>query len=226
MPAPVHRLKKSEIVWLGNHHCTTHNHSYLEHYNCYLAEVEGAVQKIGFFDIEASNLDADFGFVLSWCIKPHGSPKILSSLLTKEDLDNAKIGAEDGRLMRELVEVLTGFDKIITYYGARFDIPFVRARAVICGIKFPVFGSLIHNDLYFVVRNRFKLSSRRLENACRVLLGQTNKTKIEPAYWRAASRGDEESLAYILDHNRKDVEDLERLYNFTIDYAARRDTSI
>ena len=60
MIAPVHRLKKIEIVWLAKHKCK-HGHTYLEHYNCYLKEMpDGRIQeKVGFLDIETTGLDAE-----------------------------------------------------------------------------------------------------------------------------------------------------------------------
>ena len=70
------------------------------------------------------------------------------------------------------------------------------------------------------------MSSNRLENACRVLLGKTHKTRIESSYWIRALQGNPRALNYILDHNKKDVIDLERLYLKVINFATRQDTSI
>lgn len=225
MPAPVHRLKKSEIVWLSNNSCK-HAHTYLDHYQCYLEELPEVKERIGFFDIESSNLVADFGIMLSYCILDGTNGEILSSVIKKADIERAKAGNEDHKVVRQCIEDLSKFDRIVTFYGKRFDIPFVRTRASICGVDFPHYGSLIHDDLYFVVRHRFRLSSNRLENACRVLLGDTNKTRVEGKYWRAAARGDKESLSYILDHNKKDVEDLQRLYDHVLEFVRRQDVSI
>ena len=58
-----------------------------------------------------------------------------------------------------------------------------------------------------------------MENAARTLLGKTEKNHIDGAVWRAASRGDAKSLAYILDHNQRDVRDLERLYHAVIGFV-------
>ena len=45
-----------------------HRHNGFDHPNCYDTE-KGIIEKIGFLDIETSNLNADFGYVLSYCIK-------------------------------------------------------------------------------------------------------------------------------------------------------------
>lgn len=210
------------MKYLATHYCT-HGHSFLEHYNCYEPP---EAERIGFLDIEASNLDADFGIILSYCIKDSVSSKIYEDTLTLKDVQQSKAGDEDKRIVAKLIEDVGQFDKIVTYYGKRFDVPYIRTRALSTGVEFPVYGTLSHIDLYFVLRHRFKLSSNRLENACRVLLNKTQKTRIENKFWRGGTRGDKKSLQYILDHNRKDVLDLEKLYYKVIDYVRRQDTSI
>lgn len=217
-------MKKDQIVWLGSHNCEAHGHTYLSHYNCYLREGPEK-EKVGFFDIETSNLVADFGIMLSYAVKDGGG-KVLSSVLTPQDIKKAKFGQEDKRLVKQCLDDLGKFDRIVTYYGSRFDVPFLRARALSMGLEFPNYGTLKHTDLYFIIRGRVALSSKRLENACRVLLGDTNKTRIDSKYWRAGVRGDKKSLDYILDHNKKDVIDLERLYDKMVHFAKPTDTSI
>ena len=168
------------------------------------------------------------GFVShnSWCIKDGASSTIHNSVLTKDDIDSAKLGQEDKRIVKELIECLGQYDRIVTYYGKNFDVPFIRARALIDGIRFPNYGTLLHTDLYFVIRSRFKLSSKRLENACRVLLGKTQKTRINTAYWRAAVRGCKKALDYVVNHNKYDVLDLEKLYKKVINFSKKNDQSI
>lgn len=222
MKLPIHRLKASTVKWLLTHYCK-HGHNFIEHYSCY---VPNEVPKVEFLDIETSNLDADFGIMLSYCIKEAGSEKIHEGVLTTKDILGAKAGDEDARLVKQCIEDMQKFDILVGYYSKRFDVPFIRTRAVACGLFFPAFGSIKHIDMYDKVKGKFKLSSRRLENACRVLLGKTQKTRIDAKYWRAAVRGEAKSLAYVLDHNRKDVIDLELLYDKIIDYSRWSDTSI
>jgi uncharacterized protein YprB with RNaseH-like and TPR domain len=177
-----------------------------------MAKIASENERVGFLDIETSNLVADFGIILSYCIKPLGhGKKIDEARITKKDI---REGREDGRVVEKLLRDLTKYDRVVTYYGTRFDIPYVRTRAMVNGVGhlFPSHGVLAHTDLYYVVRSRFKLSSNRLENANRVLLGKTQKTRVDSKYWRGGVRGDRASLEYILDHNRKDVLDLEKLY--------------
>ena len=222
MPAPVHRLRKDEILKLAKGRCQ-HKHTYLDHYQCYLDENPDKQEKIGFWDIEATNLKADYGLMLSYCIKDGNSDKIYYDTLTPADI---KSNTEDKRLIQQCVKDLQRFDKIVTFYGTGYDFPFTRARALIVGVEFPSFGTIKHRDLYYLMKSKFLLSSRRLENCCKQLLGTSEKTRIDAKYWRDAVRGDKKAMAYILDHNMKDVTDLEKLYHHTIEYGKTNNTSI
>ena len=217
MIPPIHHLKKADILKLASKRCS-HGHTYLSHYNCYVAENPDAEEKIGFLDIEASNLSADFGQMLSYCIKDASSDEILEGLITREDLQGTP-GEADRRIVTQCVADIAKFDKIVTFYGARFDLPFIRTRALVCGVEFPNYGTLKHKDLWFVCRGKLKLSSNRLENACRVVIGKTRKTRIEPKYWHGALQGDQKSLDFIIKHNRYDVLDLEALYKALVDFS-------
>lgn len=223
MSAPIHKLKKDEIIKLSKGKCEAHGHNYLEHYNCYLTENPEKEERIGFFDIEASNLVADYGILLSWCIKDSLSDKIYSDVLTPQDV---KKGTEDKRIVASCIDTLKKFDRVVTYYGTGYDLPFLRARAAIVDVPFPTFGTLKHKDVYYTIKSKYKLSSRRLENACRHILGHTDKTRIDAKYWRNGVRGDKKSLQYILTHNEYDVLDLEKLYWKTVEMSKQNNTSI
>lgn len=224
MLAPVQQMSKAEIIRLANQRCE-HSHTYLEHYQCYLDE-NPEQKKIGFYDIECSNLDADFGIILSYSIKVLGKDEYYEGCIKKADIDRAQAGDEDKQVVKQLVEDLQKFDLLIGYYSSRFDMPFIRTRALTCGIDFPEYGSVKHIDLYFTIRGKFKLSSNRLENACRVILGKTEKTRVDGKHWRAATRGNVASLKYITTHNRYDVDDLEKLYNKVIGFRRKAENSI
>lgn len=178
------------------------------------------------FDIETTSLDASFGIMLSYAIKTWGKDEYLTDIITPTDMKNGTKGDEDARIVRNCIRDLLKHDKIITYYGSRFDFPFLRTRALSGKIPFPEHGTLKHIDLYFTIRGKMKLNSNRLENACRVLLGETDKTRVEPRIWRAAGRGDKKSLQYIYEHNIADVADLEKLYDLVIPFRRKNDASI
>jgi len=215
--APIHRLKVDQIRWLGSHRCK-HGMTYLSHYNCYIAENPNQ-QRIGFIDIESSNLKADFGLMLCYCIKEQGTDKIYHRTVTEKELKHVL----DKNVVKQCIKDMLKFDMLIGYYSTKFDIPFIRTRAAVHKIYFPTYGTLKHKDVYYMVRNKFCLSRNRQEVACRVLLGKTEKSHIVYTHWVKALQGNKKSLTYILDHCKRDVRDLERLYNHVINYRKRID---
>lgn len=222
MIEPIGNLKKAEIVKLATHYCR-HGHTYLSHRSCYFKEQGERPERIGFYDIECSNLKADYGIILTWCIKDSLSEDVYYDVLTPEDV--AK-GIEDKRVVQTAINTMMQFDKIVGYYSSKFDIPFTRTRAMINGLKFPEAGTLKHQDLYYLVKSKFCLSSNRLENACKQILEHTDKTRIDAKYWRQGLAGDPKAIEYILDHNTYDVLDLEKLYNHTVRFQKSRGTTI
>ena len=138
--APVTKLKKTELIWLGTHKCE-HSHTYLEHYGCFLREFpEGNPLQIrtGYLDIEVfGGFNASFGYMNCYCIKDGHSDKVYGSQITKKELQNINI--LDKRVVQDCVKDMKKFDRIVTYYGTKFDIPFIRTRALHHDIHFPLY---------------------------------------------------------------------------------------
>jgi uncharacterized protein YprB with RNaseH-like and TPR domain len=222
---PIHNLTKKQIVFLANRRCK-HSHTYLEHYQCYQEE-QNAKEKIGHLDIEFYNFDANYGRMISYCILDDKTGKIYSDTLKVADIRKGeKDGTEDARLVANCIKDMLKFDRVVTFYGKRCDVPYIRTRALMCGVDFPFYGSLNHTDLYFIVKYKFKLNRNGLENSCRSLLGKTEKTHVDNPAWMRAMRGDAKSIKYILDHNVKDVRDTKRLYHKIINFIKQGETSI
>lgn len=215
-------MKKADIVEMFKGRCK-HGHRFLEHPDCYLAE-RHREPRIGFFDIEASNLKADFGIILSWSILGGGSAdnEYYGDFITAKDLH----GALDKRIVTKMVDAMKKFDVIVGFYSTKYDIPFSRTRAHVLRIPFPKYGELQHKDVYYVIKYKFSLSRSSQENSARLLAGKTEKTRMEPEQWVRALGGDKKSIAYIFDHNKKDVRDLKRLYYETIQYSKNGTKSI
>lgn len=164
--------------------------------------------KIGYFDIETDNLFADFGTILSWCVKEREGG-ITSAVITKDELFS---GYSDYRLVRDLIKELDSYDVIVGYNSTNFDLPYVRAKALHYDLPFLAYGELFHWDLYYTVKSKLRLSRKSLDNACDYL-GIVGKTPIEKDVWRAAKYGEPKALEYVLEHNKGDVVILEELHN-------------
>jgi uncharacterized protein YprB with RNaseH-like and TPR domain len=162
---------------------------------------------IGYLDIETDNLKANFGQMLTWCLKEKGGDT-LYSVITRNEILKYKM---DKRIVEELVEAMRKFKIIVSYYGTRFDLPFIRSRALYHGLDFPEYGEIFHWDLYYTTRNKLCLHRNTLDTATH-FLGIDGKSHIDWKVWQKAKYGDAESLQEVLGHNIGDVEILELLH--------------
>ena len=221
----LNKLNKKDILKLWNWKCS-HGHNGISHYGCYCRE-HGIEETVGFLDIEASNLHADFGVMLSWCIKPQTKKKILADVITIDDCDNSKF---DYRIVKSCIEAMTKFDRIVTHYGDRFDIPFIRTRAIHWGLDFPRYGELMHTDVWRIARQKLRLHSNRQGSVAQTLLHEDIKTRVNPQIWMEVQMGSPKvrkaALRYILDHNKKDVIQLQGNYEHLVKYTKNSRRSI
>ena len=214
MPIPIAQLSKQKIVELAHWHCS-HKHSGIDHYSCWLREGEPQ-EKTCILDLETSNLDAPFGILLTWGIKTYGKDEFFINGITKKDLVGDSL---DRRLIKECVDKLSEYAVVITYNGTRFDLKWLRAKALHYNLDFPPYGSIRHIDLYFIVKNRLKIGWSSLENACNYL-GIAGKTRIDPEPWLSAmTKADTQALEEIIYHNEMDLAITERLFDRLKPYA-------
>ena len=227
MIAPVKQLRKADLEWLGTHHCKAHSHTYLEHYQCWLKEQPQDcpfVERVGFLDIEATNLAASFGYVFSYAIKERGGP-IIGRVLTPREIRTYKF---DQNLMAEMCRNLRKFHRIIVYYGTdyKFDIPYLRTRALKYRLDFPLYKEVYAQDAYAVVKAKLRLHRNRLETACQMFDINAKEHRLEPEIWCKALAGHKPSLEYIWEHNKEDVVSLEQLWDLLEPYTLKNKRSI
>jgi uncharacterized protein YprB with RNaseH-like and TPR domain len=178
--------------------------------------------KIGYFDIETDNLNADYGTLLTWTVKEKGG-SIFTGKITQRELFT---GDSDKRVVTELVAKLKEFSIIVGYYSTGFDLPFIRTRAMIQGIDFPPYGQPYHFDLYYTVRNKFALSRNGLGRAVEVLVQDDSKTHCGYQTWARAKYGDPNALDEILEYNMQDVIVTEKLHDKIAPFATWQRRSI
>lgn len=218
-------MTKQEILRLSKTMCE-HGHPLLVHTNCLERQI-GYKERVGYLDIETSNFSAAFGVVITWCIKEDGG-KIYEGYLQEEDFQD-KNGQYDNRILKECVEAMLLFDRLVVYWGKdrRFDIPFLRTRAASMGIGFPLYQERLVNDLYDIVKNKFKFGRNSLFAACSQLGIESKDTPISPQVWVDAIVGRKpEAIQTILQHNREDVISTEQLWHRISNFANTPKTSI
>jgi len=166
--------------------------------------------KILIWDIESSDLVADFGFCLCIGYKWYGSDElhiIRGDQLPEWHTDRTN----DKSIIRGIYDVLCKADIQVTWYGKRFDYPFVQSRALVHGIG--ALPPVPHVDGWEIARRKLKLSSNRLNNVQRFLNLPDEKSPVDGRTWVRAYAGYQDAMEYIVEHCQKDVVVLEQAYN-------------
>lgn len=216
-------LKKAELLLFTMGRCK-HHHTYSEHPACFLQEIMqgGKSPKIGFLDLEFMNFKANYGILLTYAIKEYHKAEILSGKITTEEVRSKFL---DKELTKRLLKDFSIFDVVVTYYGSRCDLPYMRTRALRWKLKFPSYGYKKHIDMYYLVKAKLSLNKNSLQNAC-ALLGIKGKNHVFGDVWLRAVTGHQPSIDYIHDHNLRDVIILEKLYDRMITFSAKTNRSI
>lgn len=166
------------------------------------------------FDIETTNLDANIGEILCAVVRPRGGrgTKIF------QDIRN------DANIVAQIRDELEKYDYTITFFGTRFDIPYLNTRLLLNGER-PV-RLMRQVDMYYTARWFLKLHSNRLAVVDESLFGKTRKTRVIGQIWNRAARGDEEAMKYIVDHCEKDVKILEDVFEELVEFRALSNTPV
>lgn len=166
------------------------------------------------FDVETSNLAADFSILLTACIKPYGREPIVFRADHYHDWVDDR--ADDSQIVRDVAEELRKHAVVVAHFGSGFDIPFLRAKMVKHGLEPlpPMFGI----DTWRIAKQNFRVSSRRLKNLASFFdIGE--KELVEGGLWmEAAYSGSKEAMDRIVAHNIQDVLVLERLACISFPY--------
>lgn len=165
--------------------------------------------KILFWDLETSNLNADFGRLICFGGKFAGEKKpfilsITDSPTFKKDPTN------DKWLVEKCANVLSMADEWVTWYGKRFDVPFLSSRLLSHGLN--SLPPCPHIDGWEIARKQLKLHSNRLASVQAFLNLPVAKTIIRPDHWVKAMAGNRDAIRYIIEHCEKDVLVLEQAY--------------
>ena len=159
------------------------------------------------FDLETTNLSADFGVLLCAVIKPaYGE----SFVIRADQFPTWKTHRSDDRgILKAVTKVLDDFDIWIAHNGARFDVPFLRTRLLTHGL--PPLPSKKLIDPLLLARNKLRMSYNSLKQLANHL-GCNTKTELQPKLWlRAALDGDTKAMNAIVDHCERDVETLDKV---------------
>ena len=167
--------------------------------------------KICILDIETSALDAQYGYMISACVKTVNENNLQGetwSVRIDDKCNPDKLS--DEWVVKQLIKKMDEHDLVITWYGSRFDIPFINTRAMYHKLKVP--RKEFRRDLCFVARGIGKLKNNRLATWGKFLFGKSGKTFLDYSIWLSAMRNERKAIDYIVYHCQKDVLETEKIY--------------
>ena len=164
--------------------------------------------KIVSFDLECSNLDADFGIILCGVFKEVGRKVVIHRL---DQQPSYKLKPWDDRsLVQKIKKEIETADIIVSWNGKRFDVPFIQSRLALH--KLSPLRENKHMDLLYTARAHYRLHSNRLQSVSEFLGTADEKTRLDGTNWIKALAGSKHSMNYIVHHCILDVKVLEQVY--------------
>jgi len=160
------------------------------------------------WDLECTNLNANFGYILCAGVKELGKKGV--KLFSVADYPGYKKDpTNDEKLVKDVRDYLSDAGAFITWYGQRFDVPFLNTRLTAYSLK-PL-PPVPHIDGWRIAREKLKLHSNRLASVSS-FLDIEEKTPLNGPIWIKASAGDPSALKYVIKHCKQDVLVLEQAF--------------
>ena len=164
--------------------------------------------KIVLWDLETTNLNANYGYLLAFGYKYLGEKKPTVYTIAQSSTFK-KSAINDRELVKAAASVLSEADLWVTWYGKRFDVPYLNSRLLKHAVGY--LPPVPHIDGWEIARKKLKLNSNRLQSVSE-FLGLSSKTPVLGDQWIAATAGNKKGIKYVADHCARDVDILEQAY--------------
>ena len=120
-------------------------------------------------------------------------------------------------------DLLTEADAILTYNGKKFDVPHLNREFLLAGLAPP--APYAHIDLYWTIRQQFKLASNKLDYALKVL-GLEGKVQNPQGLWLDCIQGKPEAWDQMREYNIRDITALEDLYSCVLPWIKQHPSRV
>ncbi|ASU00492.1 hypothetical protein [Aeromonas phage AS-yj] len=148
-------------------------------------------------------------YMLSFAAKWFDSDEIIYM-----DQRNAPNIEDDSEMLKVLWELLDEADIVLHQNGRRFDIPKIRSRMIVHGMK--PFSTVKHIDTLEIAKRTFGFTSNKLEYMTDKLCTETKKSKHTqfPGFelWKECLAGNIEAWKEMEEYNIDDIVSLQELY--------------
>lgn len=164
------------------------------------------------WDLETTNLGANFGRILCCSFKPITEKQNAKPYTFRGDdpeYANPDDIIDDGDLALAIRDELESYDIIVGHNSKLFDSKFLNARLLKAGHapRQPRF----HVDTMWIVRTHFRMSSK-LDNVQKMLGLPEEKTPISWDDWARAQTYNKKAMDEVVKHCEQDVKVLEEAY--------------
>ena len=169
------------------------------------------------FDLETSNLSANFGILLCANVKPwHGKSRTLHiGQFEHEHRSN------DKALVEAVIDELNKYTILVAHNGVRFDRPFLNSRAAMWGVP-PLSpkGNMV--DPVQLARKHLRMSYNGLDSVAQFLQTKHQKTPVQGHLWiKAVLDRDPIALNEIIKHCELDVLVLEEVMEKLVPFVGQ-----
>lgn len=169
--------------------------------------------KILIYDLEVSDLDADWGHTICIGYKWLGDEG--ATVLSQMDYKGWKKDIlDDSRLWADFSKVFAQADITVGYFNTGFDRPYMYAKLL--KHRLPIPANVPNVDLFYIAKSNMKLRRKSMDNVTNYLGLQdvdVHKTPVGGELWQRARVGDPKGIEMVVEHCRADIELTERLYN-------------
>ena len=145
--------------------------------------------------------------IITFAYKWNGSK---TKVVTALDFQGEKKDPYDDKGLVAFISLLINeADYVVAHYGDKFDVRFIKARALINGLASPAPVCTI--DTYKLAKKYFHLNANRLDYLGK-LLGLGGKAKSGWELWEKSAKGDLKAIAKMAAYNKRDVDLLEAVF--------------
>lgn len=160
------------------------------------------------FDIETTDLKADFGRLICAVVKEYGTRR-------SETVYRPVDYRDDRDCILRVKKRLEDFDIAVGHFTKGFDVPWLNTKLFMMGL--PRIRKLFHVDTYYIVKSKMRTMSRKsLERVGDTLQLDEGKMRLSIHVWNRARDGDPEAIDRIVERCRSDVRLTELVYESLI----------
>ena len=165
------------------------------------------------FDIETTDLKANFGHIIAAVLVPLYGPCKPLVLRLDDPIYQQPHSYDDSLLVKELALQMEEATCWIGWNSKLFDAAFINTRLMVAGQR-PL-EKRFHCDLMYMARRpNIALHSSRLEAVMDFLQLDSRKSKIDPAIWVRAKDLEHDAMDYVCKHCVNDTKALREAFEY------------